>query len=353
MDMSMRLIPFSKGYKASFIPLAKALLMLSLLFGVTACSSTPEEVPVEVKEPERQDLLDVGTLSSIASDFSAPKTEEDALIKARTEEQSGNLEKALYAYIQALDFNAKNPETFYQIGRIHTMRGNLDIAYRAYNEALSLDPNLMMVHADLGVISMDKRQYSKARLHLEKAIELDQNRLAQLEVKSVVGGFVVPNQDSPARVYNAIAILEDVENNHQKAREYFRLILELQPHSAVLITNLGYSYYLTGELSMAEKYLRQAIRQDSNFDRAWTNLGLVYVRKGLYKRALATFERTMSPADALNDLGYFLMLEGQYEKAIALFERAIDTSPSYFEQAQKNLKRAKAEISDEFQHAGY
>ncbi len=103
---------------------------------------------------------------------------------------------------------------------------------------------------------------------------------------------------------------------------------------------------------MAEKYLRQAIRADSNFDRAWTNLGLVYVRKGLHKRALATFEHSMSPADALNDLGYFLMLEGQYEKAIGLFERAIDTSSSYFEQAQKNLRRAKAELSDEFQHAG-
>ncbi|MBL4913840.1 tetratricopeptide repeat protein [Shewanella schlegeliana] len=352
--MSIRLIPFNtKGLKFYCWGLVKASAMLGILLFVTACSSTPEEAPVEVKEPERQDLLDVGTLSSVASDFSAPKTEADALTKARTEEQSGNLEKALYAYIQALDFNAKNAETFYQIGRIHTMRGNIDIAFRAYNEALSLDPNLMRVHADLGVISMDKRQYREARLYLEKAIELDQYRLEQLENKQVMREFLVPDQDSPARVYNAIAILEDVENNHQQAREYFKLILELQPHSPVLITNLGYSYYLTGELSMAEKYLRQAIRQDSNFDRAWTNLGLVYVRKGLYKRALATFERTMSPAEALNDLGYFLMLEGQYEKAIALFERAIDTSPSYFEQAQKNLRRAKAEISDEFQHAGY
>ncbi|ABZ76831.1 TPR repeat-containing protein [Shewanella halifaxensis HAW-EB4] len=333
--------------------LIRACIMLSILSVVSACSSTPEETPAPIKAPERQDLLDVGTLSSITPDFSAPTTEEEALQKAHTEEQSGNIEKALYAYIQALDFNAKNAETFYQIGRIHTIRGNPDIAYRAYNEALVLNPNLMMAHADLGVISMDKRQYREARLHLEKAIELDQKRLALLEEKQNMGAFLVPNRESPARVYNAIAILEDVENNHQKARNYFRLILELQPHSSILITNLGYSYYLTAELTMAEKYLRQAIREDSSFNRAWTNLGLVYVRKGFYKRALAAFEQTMSPADALNDLGYFLMLEGQYEKAIGLFERAIDMSPSYFEQAQKNLRRAKAEISDEFQHASY
>ncbi|WP_299804727.1 tetratricopeptide repeat protein [uncultured Shewanella sp.] len=351
--MANKWILSNVGLKASLIVLVRAWMMCSLLSVLSACSSTPEETLAPVKAPERQDLLDVGALSSISADFSAPATEEEALQKAHNEEQSGNLEKALYAYIQALDFNAKNAETFYQIGRIHTMRGNPDIAFKAYNEALAIDPDFMMVHADLGVISMDKRQYRDARLHLEKAIELDQLRLAELEMQQIMGRFIVPNRESPARVYNAIAILEDVENNHQRAREYFRLILELQPHSAVLITNLGYSYYLTGELTMAEKYLRQALREDSRFDRAWTNLGLVYVRKGFYKRALSAFEQTMSPADALNDLGYFLMLEGKYEKAIALFERAIDMSPSYFEQAQKNLRRANAEISDEFQHAGF
>lgn len=326
-------------------------LILFLIGSLHGCSSTTPEEPQEIKAPDRQDLLDAGALSSITSDFEAPKTEADALMKASKEEQSGNLEKALYAYIQALDFNAKNAETFYHIGRIHTMRGNPEIAFRAYNEALALDPNLIMVHADLGVVSMDKRQYREARIHLTKAIELDQKRLASVSVSRMIGNLYVPDRDSPARVYNAIAILDDVQNDHESARKYFRLLLELQPHSAILISNLGYSYYLTGELTSAERYLRQAIREDQNLDRAWTNLGLVYVRKGLYKRALATFEQAMEPADALNDLGYFLMLEGKYQQAIELFERAIDTSPSYFEQAQKNLKRAKAELSDEFRHA--
>ncbi|ACJ29385.1 TPR repeat protein [Shewanella piezotolerans WP3] len=326
-------------------------LILFLIGSLHGCSSTTPEEPQEIKAPDRQDLLDAGALSSITSDFEAPKTEADALMKASKEEQSGNLEKALYAYIQALDFNAKNAETFYHIGRIHTMRGNPEIAFRAYNEALALDPNLIMVHADLGVVSMDKRQYREARIHLTKAIELDQKRLASVSVSRMIGNLHVPDRDSPARVYNAIAILDDVQNDHESARKYFRLLLELQPHSAILISNLGYSYYLTGELTSAERYLRQAIREDQNLDRAWTNLGLVYVRKGLYKRALATFEQAMEPADALNDLGYFLMLEGKYQQAIELFERAIDTSPSYFEQAQKNLKRAKAELSDEFRHA--
>ncbi len=97
---------------------------------------------------------------------------------------------------------------------------------------------------------------------------------------------------------------------------------------------------------MAEHYLKQAVKEDPSFNRGWSNLGLVYVKKGQYLRALSTLEHIMSPADALNDLGYFLMLEGQYEQAIAFFKQAIDRSPSYFDQAQKNLKRA----SMEFEH---
>ena len=329
------------------------LVSLWVILFVQGCSTTPEvEEITPIKAPDRQDLLDVAAVSSITDDYTAPKTELEALEKARNEEQSGNLEKALYGYIQALDFNAKNADTFYQIGRLHTMRGNLDIGVKAYKEALVLNPELMMAHADLGVISMDSRQYREARYHLERAINLDQQRLAMVEMVNKRSSFYVPNSESPARAYNAIAILEDVENHHQKAREYFLLILTTEPYSPVLMTNLGYSYYLTGELTMAENYLRQAIQEDANYSRAWTNLGLVYVRKGDYKKALATFEQTMSEADALNDLGYFLMLEGKYQQAIGLFERAIDMSPSYFEQAQKNLKRAKAEISSEFQHAG-
>jgi tetratricopeptide (TPR) repeat protein len=36
------------------------------------------------------------------------------------------------------------------------------------------------------------------------------------------------------------------------------------------------------------------------------------------------------------------MLEGHYQKAIEMFQKAIDSSPSYFERAQKNLKIALA-----------
>ncbi|WP_083700024.1 lipopolysaccharide assembly protein LapB [Shewanella sp. UCD-KL12] len=318
---------------------------LSMVIFMQGCGSTQDEelAAVENTPPSRQDLYDGNTAVSVAA-ANPPKDEADALARASHEEKSGNLDQALYLYVQALDFNDQNAETLYNIARIHSIKGNIQLAYLTYNEALVVDPNMLMSHAGLGLINMDKRQHTQARIHLMKAVELDQKRLEVDGNSMMSNGFYPLDKESPVRIYNAIAILEDMDNNHQIARDYYQLALQREPRSALITTNLGYSYYLTGNFTLAEKYLKKAVKEDPNFDRGWTNLGLVYVRKGLYGRALTTFEHTMEPADALNDLGYFLMLEGQYQQAIDLFQRAIDSSPSYFEQAQKNLKRASMEL---------
>ncbi|GIU03003.1 tetratricopeptide repeat protein [Shewanella algidipiscicola] len=317
--------------------LAIMVLVLSLVLG--GCASTDEKAQLPQK-PQRQDLYQ--GQSQVALGNSAPLSEQNALNQAIEAERAGDLDKALYAYIQALDFNQSNADTFYQIARIHMAKNNTEIAFKAYNEALIIDPEHRLANAELGILEIDRRQYKLARIHLEKTIRLDQHRLMSLNSGTSKAQYVALDELSPLRVYNAIAILEDLENHHQVARTYFALILDFQPQSAIIATNLGYSFYLVGDYEKAEFYLKQALRADPSFSRAWSNLGLVYIRKGLYRKALASFEQTMTVADALNDLGYFLMLEGKYEQAISMFQQAIDSSPTYFERAQRNLKIALA-----------
>ncbi len=319
-------------------------VIMLLLSACTTTKSLEEIQALEASPPQRQDLYDADAMVTVAT-VNPPKDEADAVARAKREETLGNLDSALYLYVQALDFEPDNADTLYQIARIHSIKGNIQLAYLTYNEALVIEPEMMMSHAGLGLINMDKRQHRQARIHLEKTVSLDQARLKLLVKSTDVVGYYALDRISPVRIYNAMAILDDLDNEHERARLLYKLALQQEPHSALIITNLGYSYYLTGNYHSAEKHLKQAIREDPSFDRGWTNLGLVYVRKGLYTRALSTFEHTMEPADALNDLGYFLMLEGQYKQAIALFKRAIDNSPSYFEQAQKNLRRASMELN--------
>jgi tetratricopeptide (TPR) repeat protein len=309
-----------------------------LLAGCTASKAVPEVAD----QPKRQDLYQGQT--PVAMNLNVPQSEKQALERAEDEERNGNLDKALYGYIQALDFNQTNADTFYHIARVHIAKGNIDIANRAYNEALVINPQHLLANAELGILEIDQRKYTAAREHLEQVVQIDQHRLREGQAEAAEASFIKVDSLSPLRVYNAIAILEDLENHNEMARQYFKLVLDFQPLSSVIATNMGYSHYLTGDLSTAEFYFKQALQAEPSFGRAWSNLGLIYIRKGLYSRALASFEQTMTKADALNDLGYFLMLEGRYEKAVEMFQQAIDSSPSYFERAQKNLKTAEASL---------
>lgn len=318
------------------------LLLLVLATAVTGCSSTPPPESVTT-EPSRTDLYNGVPLIAI-NQSDAPTNEAQALEQATQAHRLQQLDKALYAYIQALEFNPANANTLYHIAQINAAKGEHRLAFKAYTEALEIDPEMISAHSEIGVLAMSQRQHELAKTHLLKAVELDQFRLGNTALMLNNLKFNDLDKDSPLRAYNAIAVLEDLNSNHLQARHYFRLALKYQPRSALLATNLGYSLYLSNHYNQAEKFLKQAIEYAPKFERAWTNLGLVYAKKGLYNRAISTFEQVMPSAEAYNDLGYILMLDQQYAKAIELFRSAIDVSPSYFEQANKNLKRASLSL---------
>ena len=330
-------------FNSRFKYLTRTTLIVFTCFLLSACSSTQNENNTDSNyKPERQDLYDGTKLSSV-NQRTLPTTEAEALEAAKQAEQQRSIDKALFAYIQALDFNPQNAETFYNIGRLHLTRGNAQLAYKAFKEALALNENLVYAHSSIGILLMKKKKIDEAEVHLGKAISLDQIRLkANIQDKSE--HLSALDMLSPLKAYSAMGVTFDLKGEHELAQKYFMKTVVFRPTSAPLTTNLGYSYYLSGNYAAAEKYLKTAIDNHPKYHRAWTNLGLVYIKRGMNARALSTFEQVMSEADALNDLGYFLMLEGKHAQAEKLFQQAINASPQYFEQAQKNLKRVQAEL---------
>ncbi|WP_185962649.1 lipopolysaccharide assembly protein LapB [Thalassomonas sp. M1454] len=309
-----------------------------LLFSISllsACSSTDDE-QANMENYARDDLFgEKGQSRGITN-----KTMDEALASALEAEQRGDLDKALYYYIQCLEFEPDNSKVLYRIARIHDKQGNHSIAERAYKEALAKEPDILLAYQYLGIIQMQKKQYKQAQGYLQKAIHLDQKRLTDLGGKKE-GGYYALDKASPTNSYSVSGIIEDMHHNFELARIYYNLALHQDENSANLLSNLGYSYYLTGDLTLAERYYRRAINVDTKFKRAWTNLGLVYARKGQYNRAIKTFKQVMPEFDAYNDLGYFVMLEGRLDEAEFFFQKAIDMSPSYFKKAYANLEQVQ------------
>lgn len=316
----------------------KKLIILLLSFGLFSCSTT--ERPVYNKSSNLNSFNEFFENSSSTQNNGKPVSSEEALAGALEAEQKGDLDKALYYYIQSLLFDPENAAVFLKIAQNHEQRGNDSIAVRAYSEAVKNDPSLILAYQGLGIINMEMRKYKQAQEYLQKAIILDQKRLGELGAEKE-GEYYPLDKESPTNSYNALGILEDMYGNFELARTYYNLALNANENSANVLSNIGYSYYLAGKLNSAERYFKRAINVDNQHKRAWTNLGLIYIQKGQYNRAVKTLKQVIEEFEAYNELGYFLMLDGHLEQAEYFFQKAINMSPRYYEKAYSNLEQVR------------
>lgn len=314
------------------------LIILLLSFGLFSCSTT--ERPEYDRGSNLNSFNDLFANRSSSKNIGRSKSSAEALAGALEAEQKGDLDKALYYYIQSLQFDPENAAVFLKIAQIHEQRGNNSIAVRAYSEAVKNDPTLIPAYQGLGVVHMEMRKYKQAQEYLQKAILLDQKRLSEQDAEKEDEYYLL-DKGSPTNSYNALGILEDMHGNFDLARTYYNLALNANENSANILSNIGYSYYLAGELNSAERYFKRAINVDNQYKRAWTNLGLIYVQKGQYNRAVKTLKQVIEEFEAYNELGYFLMLDGHLEDAEYFFQKAINMSPSYYEKAYSNLEQVR------------
>jgi tetratricopeptide (TPR) repeat protein len=114
----------------------------------------------------------------------------------------------------------------------------------------------------------------------------------------------------------------------------------------MLKNNIGYSYYLAGNLQQAASWFTKAIQADANYRAAIKNLALLYARQGWYDRAVDTFAKAVDEPEAYNDAGYIAMRNGDLNKAIELLTKAIRLSPTYYELAYENLEQVNEQLDE-------
>jgi Flp pilus assembly protein TadD len=232
----------------------------------------------------------------------------------------GDLDRALFEYIRALDLDPKNAGALSKIGLIHAMRGNLPLAEMAYRWSLQEDPNNLGSLTGLGILLLKKRDYGESRILLEKAVGMD---------------------DRIARAHNALGVIADLERDYARAQRHYSRAIETSAKSAALMNNLGYSRYLGGNLKGAASAFRDALLIDPTYELAWRNLALVYTRQGRYDEAVETLTKVQDEAKSYNDVGYLLMVDGKLDKAQGYFEEAKRLSPSFYALADTNSRRVE------------
>ena len=126
-----------------------------------------------------------------------------------------------------------------------------------------------------------------------------------------------------------LGIVADAQRRHAEAEQLFLVVLEKQPRNAAVLADLGYCYYLQGQLPKAESALTKATKIDPANQRTWNNLGLVVGHRGRHDEALDCFRKSGSEADAQYNLAFIYAAQERVSDAKRSFHLALATDPTH------------------------
>ncbi len=126
------------------------------------------------------------------------------------------------------------------------------------------------------------------------------------------------------RLYSAKGAVLDQLGRADDARATYRMALEAQPNEPSVLSNLGMSYVLTGDLKTAETYLRNAAKQPTADSRVRQNLALVVGLQGRFPEAIQIARSELSPQQADANVAYLRNMLAQQNS----WSKLADKSPA-------------------------
>jgi len=249
-------------------------------------------------------------------------------------------------------------EDFERLGDTYFSRGNFHMSFVQYEKSLELSPDnirvrykkaLLFLYADLNEDAINefkeilrrKPSYAlayeglgQAFFQMEKFEDAEKNFRKAIEVGLHLGQRLW-------KPFNFLGIIYDQQKKYDLAiREYGEAIF-LNPENGALYHNLGVSYSLAGNYEKAINVFYKALEKKYFSKKTYNNLALALAKLGRYQEAFEAFKNGGDLPQAYNNLGCIYLYEGKLEKAIECFEKAIEKSPGFYTEANKNLKKAR------------
>jgi len=106
------------------------------------------------------------------------------------------------------------------------------------------------------------------------------------------------------KLVSAEAAILDQLGKSGEARKLYRRALDLKPNDPSILSNLGMSYVLEGDLRTAETYMRTASEQPAADSRVRQNLALVVGLQGRFEEAEQIASAELSPEQAKANVAY-------------------------------------------------
>lgn len=163
------------------------------------------------------------------------------LKKSRAADLRGDTAKSVkYMELIASKY-PKDADMFYQLGIAYEKNAQFDAASQAYKKAISIQPRFSKAHYRIGILCMRDRDYETALQSMTEAIQLEPesseinfrlgqicDRLKEFEKAIVYFTKAVTLNPKFIQAYKNMALTYDSMDNHKKALECLKRVLELE-----------------------------------------------------------------------------------------------------------------------------
>lgn len=131
--------------------------------------------------------------------------------------------------------------------------------------------------------------------------------------------------------YCQLGIIAENFGQFEKAEDYYRQAMEVDPKDPKPVNCLGYCFLSQRRLDDAILYLNKAVEMDPSEPKFSNNLGLAYGLKKDYDHAFQCFRRVASEADAYYNMSALFAMNEQEKEAKMALERAVEIDPNHRE----------------------
>lgn len=194
--------------------------------------------------------------------------------------------------------------------------GNLHRAIQQFEEALKLDQSFALAYSSLAETHLELGIYYESPLEHMETARLDAQRALSLDpslrqAHGIIGLIALLYDWNLPHAQSELALADTRENaiwslgctahlmaqngRYRHAEEDIERMLEFDPDSSMLISELGCVKYYAGQYDDSIRYYHHAMSIDSQSVLGYWGLGRALARTGRYKEALETL-RAFKPA---------------------------------------------------------
>jgi len=232
-------------------------------------------------------------------------------IRANQYLETGDAQRAVEGYREALREDPKNARTYYNLALALARLNDRTGERQALEHSVELDARLAPAHNQLGLIDLEDGKVADAEKRFNNALSLDP-------------GY--------AEAQSNLGVLYGRAGKNKQAEEMFRRAIENDPGYAQAYLNLGLILASEDRFAEAEIAIQNTLRIAPKHVPALTALGIVEVRLGHRDLSVETFRKVIAldpgSSEAHLNLGIALADGFDLEAALAEFSESVRQAPN-------------------------